>query len=96
MTEGLLSHSMAAMFGLLRTIKPTAQFYRINVDNLFPYNIYAGQQDNTSVKIASRNTQSGTIGERQWTYSAGGEYRIPWFRSKQSTICNGGKLSGHH
>jgi len=40
--------------------QPTAQFYRINVDNLFPYNIYAGQQDNTSVKIASRNTQSGS------------------------------------
>ena len=34
--------------------QPTAQFYRINVDNLFPYNIYAGQQDNSSVKIASR------------------------------------------
>lgn len=30
---------------------PTAQFYRINVDNKFPYNIYGGQQDNTSVKL---------------------------------------------
>ena len=29
---------------------PTAQFYRVNVDNLFPYNIYGGQQDNSSVK----------------------------------------------
>ena len=28
---------------------PTAQFYRINVDNQFPYRIYAGQQDNSSV-----------------------------------------------
>ena len=25
----------------------TAQFYRINTDNLFPYNIYGGQQDNS-------------------------------------------------
>ncbi len=33
---------------------PTGQFYRINVDNQFPYRIYAGQQDNTSVVIASR------------------------------------------
>ena len=33
--------------------QPTAQFYRVNVDNLFPYNVYGGQQDNTSVKIAS-------------------------------------------
>lgn len=28
--------------------QPTAQLYRINVDNQFPYRIYAGQQDNTS------------------------------------------------
>ncbi|MDH3493431.1 MAG: glycosyl hydrolase, partial [Acidobacteriota bacterium] len=33
---------------------PTAQFYRINVDNQFPYRIYGGQQDNTTVSIASR------------------------------------------
>ena len=32
---------------------PTAQFYRVSTDNLFPYNVYGGQQDNTSVKIAS-------------------------------------------
>jgi photosystem II stability/assembly factor-like uncharacterized protein len=29
---------------------PTAQFYRISVDNHFPYRIYAGQQDNSSVQ----------------------------------------------
>ncbi len=40
--------------------QPTAQFYRINVDNQFPYRIYAGQQDNTSVVIASRE-----LGERR-------------------------------
>ena len=40
---------------------PTAQFYRINTDNLFPYNIYGGQQDNTSVKIASRELGSSSI-----------------------------------
>jgi len=28
--------------------QPTAQFYRINVDNQWPYHIYAGQQDNTA------------------------------------------------
>ena len=33
---------------------PTAQLYRINVDNQFPYRIYAGQQDNSSVSIAHR------------------------------------------
>jgi photosystem II stability/assembly factor-like uncharacterized protein len=52
---------------------PTAQFYRINVDNQFPYRIYGGQQDNTSVSIASRELGSGGIGESSWTPSAGGE-----------------------
>ena len=53
--------------------QPTAQFYRVNADNLFPYNIYGGQQDNTSVKIASQTTSWGGITERDWSYSAGGE-----------------------
>lgn len=52
---------------------PTAQFYRINVDNQFPYRIYGGQQDNTSVSIASRELGSGGISPSSWTSSAGGE-----------------------
>jgi photosystem II stability/assembly factor-like uncharacterized protein len=32
----------------------TAQFYRVTVDNQFPYRIYGGQQDNTSISIAHR------------------------------------------
>ena len=52
---------------------PTAQFYRINVDNQFPYRIYGGQQDNTSVSIASRELGGGGISTASWTYSAGGE-----------------------
>ena len=36
--------------------------YRINVDNQFPYRIYGGQQDNTSVSIASRELGGGGIG----------------------------------
>jgi photosystem II stability/assembly factor-like uncharacterized protein len=52
---------------------PTAQFYRINVDNQFPYRIYGGQQDNTSVSIASRELGTAGINPASWTYSAGGE-----------------------
>ena len=51
----------------------TGQYYRIATDNLFPYNIYAGQQDNSSVFITSRNTNGYSIGEKDWGYSAGGE-----------------------
>lgn len=39
--------------------QPTAQFYRLNVDNQFPYRIYGGQQDNSSVSIASRANGPG-------------------------------------
>ncbi|MDX1405643.1 MAG: hypothetical protein R3192_13940 [Woeseiaceae bacterium] len=52
--------------------QPTAQFYRVNVDNLFPYNVYAGQQDNSTVKIASRTFGAG-IGPKDWYAIGGGE-----------------------
>lgn len=45
--------------------QPTAQFYRVNVDNVFPYHVYGGQQDNSSVVIASRNNGFG-LTERDW------------------------------
>jgi photosystem II stability/assembly factor-like uncharacterized protein len=53
--------------------QPTGQFYRINVDSQFPYRIYAAQQDNSSVVIASRDPAGGGIGADSWTSSAGGE-----------------------
>jgi len=52
--------------------QPTAQFYRVNADNLFPYNLYAGQQDNSTVKIKSRTFVSG-IGTKDWYQIGGGE-----------------------
>ena len=35
--------------------QPTAQFYRVALDNDFPYHVYGAQQDNTTVRIASRS-----------------------------------------
>ena len=52
--------------------QPTAQFYRVQVDNQFPYRLYAGQQDNSTVSIASRALGAG-IGVRDWYAVAGGE-----------------------
>src|SRR5580692_113806 len=52
--------------------QPTAQFYRVALDNDFPYNIYGAQQDNTTVRIASRTTE-GSIDERAWFEVGGGE-----------------------
>lgn len=49
---------------------PTAQFYRINADNRFPYWVYGGQQDNSSVAIPS--STNGTIGWQDWIAGVGG------------------------
>jgi photosystem II stability/assembly factor-like uncharacterized protein len=45
--------------------QPTSQIYRVITDNQQPYRVYGGQQDNTSISIASRST-SGAITERDW------------------------------
>lgn len=73
---------------------PTAQFYRINVDNSFPYNIYAGQQDNSSVKIASQEFGSGGITTASWTSSAGGESAFLAFNPDDPRYVMGGSYQG--
>lgn len=74
--------------------QPTAQFYRISVDNLFPYNIYAGQQDNSSVKIKSWNPSGWQIDQSDWTYSAGGESAFIAFDPNNPRYSMGGSYQG--
>nr|WP_293297683.1 glycosyl hydrolase [Allomuricauda sp.] len=73
---------------------PTAQFYRINTDNLFPYNIYGGQQDNTSVKIASLSLGRWSINQEDWHYSAGGESAFLAFDPDDPRYVMGGSYLG--
>ncbi len=73
---------------------PTAQFYRINVDNQFPYRIYGGQQDNSSVSIASRELGGGGISTASWTYSAGGESAFLAFNPDDPQYVMGGSYQG--
>jgi photosystem II stability/assembly factor-like uncharacterized protein len=73
---------------------PTAQFYRINVDNQFPYRIYGGQQDNTSVSIATRELGSGGITTASWTASAGGESAFLAFDPNNPRYVLGGSYQG--
>lgn len=75
-------------------IMPTAQIYRINTDNLFPYNIYGGQQDNTSVKIASLSLGREAISEQDWTYAAGGESAFLAFDPDNPRYVMGGNYLG--
>ena len=77
-----------------QTNMPTAQFYRINADNLFPYHVYGGQQDNSSVKIATRELNSRGINVNSWTYSAGGESAFLAFDPDNPRYVLGGSYLG--
>jgi len=39
--------------------QPTAEFYRVTVDNQFPYRVYGAQQDNSTVSVPSRAGRGG-------------------------------------
>ena len=52
--------------------QPTAQFYRVALDNDYPYHVYGAQQDNSTVRISSRSDGRG-MGERDWYDVGGGE-----------------------
>lgn len=73
---------------------PTAQMYRINTDNQFPYRIYGGQQDNTSLVINSMALGRGGITQEHWNYSAGGESAFLAFDPNDPRYVLGGVYLG--
>jgi photosystem II stability/assembly factor-like uncharacterized protein len=52
--------------------QPTAQYYRVTTDDHFPYRIYVAQQDNSTQRVLHRSS-GGSIGQRHWESTAGGE-----------------------
>ncbi len=73
---------------------PTAQLYRVNVDNSFPYRLYAGQQDNSSLVISNMAMGAYDITERNWTSSAGGESAFLAFNPDDPKHVLGGSYLG--
>ena len=73
---------------------PTSQFYRVNVDNASPYRIYGGQQDNTSLRIESRDLGGWAITEKNWSPSAGGESAFLAFDPDNPRYVLGGSYLG--
>jgi photosystem II stability/assembly factor-like uncharacterized protein len=71
----------------------TAQFYRVAIDNDFPYNIYGAQQDNSTVRIASRTTDSA-ITRDHWYDVGGGESGWIAPSPKDSNIVFAGSYGG--
>lgn len=73
--------------------QPTAQHYRVTTDNNFPYRIYGAQQDNSTQRILHR-TDGGSIGERDWDVSAGGESGWLAVDPTNNDIVYGGSYDG--
>ncbi len=74
--------------------QPTAQFYRVNVDNLFPFRVYGGQQDNTSMVIKSRNNSFG-LTEQDWFEGPGCESAYIAFDPNNPVLMYGGCYQGN-
>ncbi len=72
----------------------TAQFYRVITDNLVPYNVYGGQQDNSTVAIASRTNDDG-IDWKDWYAVAGGESAFLAFDPNDPRLIYGGTYQGN-
>lgn len=73
--------------------QPTAQFYRVNVDNQFPYKVYGGQQDNSSVVISSRTNGRG-ITDKDWFAGPGCESAYIAFDPDNPVLLYGGCYQG--
>jgi photosystem II stability/assembly factor-like uncharacterized protein len=74
--------------------QPTAQFYRVVLDDDFPYHVYGAQQDNSTVEIASR-TEGFGIDRDAWWDVGGGE--SGWIAPKptDSNVVFAGSYGGY-
>lgn len=52
--------------------QPTAEMYRVEVDNAFPYRVYGCQQDNTGISVSSA-VAGGSSYLQDWLIIGGGE-----------------------
>ncbi|WP_235297331.1 WD40/YVTN/BNR-like repeat-containing protein [Portibacter marinus] len=73
--------------------QPTSQFYRVITDNLVPYNVYGGQQDNSAISIKSR-TNDGGIDWKDWHSVAGCESAYLAFDPDNPELVYGGCYQG--
>lgn len=78
--------------------QPTAQLYRVATDDLDPYTVYGGQQDNTTVAIKSAG-DDGTIGREDWRPVGGCESAYVAFDPKAPRLiyagCYHGQITEH-
>lgn len=75
--------------------QPTAQMYRVSLDNDFPYRLLGGQQDNTAVRIRHRSVFDSGIGVRDWEPTAGGESGYVVAHPENPDLVFGGSYGGY-
>ena len=72
--------------------QPTAEIYRLTVDDQYPYWLYGGQQDNSAVAIPSR--ARGGISRADWYAPAGCETATVAVDPRNPNITYGGCYGG--
>lgn len=74
--------------------QPTAQFYRVNTDNRYPYFVYGAQQDSGAAGVPSRSGDGDGISLRQFReITAGGESDNIAPDPKNPDIIYGGRVA---
>lgn len=74
--------------------QPTAQFYRVNTDNTFPYRVYSGQQDNSSVGQIAWDPAGSVLDWKSWDVRAGCESAFLAFDPNEPRYTYGGCYQG--
>lgn len=73
--------------------QPTAEIYFVAVDGRFPYNVYGAQQDNSTIRLPSRQT-SGITPFENWRDLGGGESGHIGFEFHNPDIVYAGSYGG--
>ncbi len=73
--------------------QPTAEIYRVAVDNAFPYRVYGCQQDNTSISVSSA-VRGGTAYQMDWLHVGGGEAGHVAVNHENANIIYAGEYTG--
>jgi photosystem II stability/assembly factor-like uncharacterized protein len=75
--------------------QPTAEIYRVTVDDQFPYWMYGGQQDNSALAVPSAS-MDGNIDRQHWYIPGGCESAYVAVNPKNSDVtyagCYGGSI----
>ena len=74
--------------------QPTAQIYRVSLDDDFPRRALGGQQDNSALRLRTRAAFDSSIGSRDWEETAGGESGHVVAKPGEPNVVFGGSYHG--